>query len=178
MNQRIDHLYYESIAYFTAGIMRCLDSCPHLEEETTLYRGLILDFNSLLIYEKSKGKIILIPPFTSCSLLKKVAEEFALKGKGKGPLFSVIFIIKFNHKTNWISNGYNTNDISKFPSEKEIIIQAFSFFYVREVKINKNTYTAEIYLETIGKKEILEKEMENGKDIEYNSIENIMQIKK
>ena len=114
MNQRIDHLYYESIAYFTAGIMRCLDSCPHLEEETTLYRGLKLDFNSLLIYEKSKGKIILIPPFTSCSQMLKIAEMFAgresplkkesLKDKS---LFSVIFIIKFNHKTNWISNGYN-----------------------------------------------------------------------
>jgi polyferredoxin len=175
MNQRIDHLYYESIAYFTAGIMRCLDSCPHLEEETTLYRGLKLDFNSLLIYEKSKGKIILIPPFTSCSLIKDVAKVFA---RGKEPLFSVIFIIKFNHKNNWISNGYDLHYIAKYPKEREIIIQAFSFFYVREVEINKNTYTAEIYLETIGKKEILEKEMENGKDIEYNSIENIMQIKK
>ena len=182
MNQGIPHLYYESIAYFTARIMRCLDSYNSSNQygkEITLFRGLRLDYNSVLLYEKSKGKIILIPPFTSCSLSIKIAEIFARRGNPfKDKKFSVIFVIKFNHKENWISNGIDIRPISKFPSEQEIIIQAFSFFYVKEVKINNKEFIAYIYLDTIGKKEILEKELENGKDIEYNSIENIMQIKK
>jgi hypothetical protein len=36
---------------------------------------------------------------------------------------------------------------------------------------------ADIYLETIGKNQILEEGMKYGKEIEYNSYENIMQFK-
>ena len=52
----------------------------------------------------------------------------------------------------------------------------FSFYYVRDVQIDIKNYTADIYLETIGKKEILEEEIKKGKEIEYNQNENIIQI--
>ena len=39
-------------------------------------------------------------------------------------------------------------------------------------------YTADIYLETIGKTEILEEKIKKGKEIEFNKEENIIQIKK
>ena len=48
----------------------------------------------------------------------------------------------------------------------------------RKVKIDDQNYNADIYLETIGKNEILDQEIRNGKEIEYNRIENIFQIKK
>ena len=53
----------------------------------------------------------------------------------------------------------------------------FTFYYVKDVKINTKNHTADIYLEVIGKKEILEEEIKNGKEIEYNKNENIIQIK-
>ena len=134
-----------------------------------------MDYDNLILYEKSKGKIILIPAFSSCSQLYNIAEYFTRENtKSK---FSVMFNIKVNHKENWLSNGINIQKISEFKSEREIIIQAFSFFYVRNVQIDVNKRTAEIYLESIGRKEILEKKIKNGKDIEYHEIENIMEIK-
>lgn len=44
------------------------------------------------------------------------------------------------------------------------------------MKINIQNHTADIYLETIGKKEILEEEIKKGKEVEYNQNENIIQI--
>ena len=177
MNPKIENKDYESIAYFTSEFMYCLDSYAinnnmYLRKEMTLYRGLTLDYDNLILYEKSKGKIILIPAFSSCSQLYNIAEYFTRENtKSK---FSVMFNIKVNHKENWLSNGINIQKISKFKSDWEIIIQAFSFFYARNVQIDVNKKTAEIYLESIGRKEILEKKIKNGKDIEYNEIENIM----
>ena len=149
MNPKIENEDYESIAYFTSEFMYCLDSYGinnnmYLRKEMTLYRGLTLDYNNLILYEKSKGKIILIPAFTSCSKIKEVAECFARGNSESKSIFSVMFNIKVNHKENWISNGIDIQKISKF-EEEEIIIQAFSFFYVRDVQIDVNKRTAEIY---------------------------------
>ena len=47
--------------------------------------------------------------------------------------------------------------------EREILFQPFSFFCVEKVDINLNEKTADIYLKTIGKKIILEKEIKKRK---------------
>ena len=72
-------------------------------------------------------------------------------------------------------------DISErsiYPGEREYLFLPFSFFRVKDVKINTNDYIADIYLETVGKKQILENEIKLGKEIEFNSQKNIIQIKK
>ena len=48
---------------------------------------------------------------------------------------------------------------------------------MRDVQIDLTNYTADIYLDTIGKKEILEEKIKIGKEIEYNPKEKIMQVK-
>ena len=77
------------------------------------------------------------------------------------------------------------SDISAFKKEKEIIYPAFSFFYVEKVEIDYGKQHANIYLETIGKKCILEEAIKKGKEIEYieyinkeKNKEKIIQIKK
>ena len=90
--------------------------------------------------------------------------------------FSVVFIIKNCHKKKWISNGVDVQDISQYKKEKEILYQPFSFYYVRDVQVNINEYTADIYLETIGKQEILEEKIRIGKEIKYNEKERKMEI--
>ena len=52
----------------------------------------------------------------------------------------------------------------------------FSFFKVKSVEIDTINYTADIYLETIGKNEILEIQIKNGKHIQYDSKLNVMKI--
>ena len=70
------------------------------------------------------------------------------------------------------------NSETNIEKEKENLnlFLPFTFYYVRDVEINIQRYTADIYLETIGKTEILEEEIKMGKKFEYNAKENIVQI--
>ena len=95
---------------------------------------------------------------------------------GKRRKFSVIFIIPNNFKENWISNGINIDKIS-VERDRGILYQPFSFYYVRKVLIDLNNYISDIFLETIGKKEILEEKIKLGKEIKYNEKEKIMEVK-
>jgi hypothetical protein len=63
-----------------------------------------------------------------------------------------------------------------YEKEKEHVFLPFSFYYVRDVKIDIKKYTADIYLESIGKKEILEEIIKKGKEIKYNEKEKIMEV--
>ena len=91
--------------------------------------------------------------------------------------FSTFFYIKNIFKKNFIPNGINITNVSEFSKEKECLFQPFSFYYVEDVEIDLNNYIAKIYLETIGKTEILEEKIKKGKEIEYNQKENIIQVK-
>ena len=90
--------------------------------------------------------------------------------------FSVLFYIKNENKKDWISNGVDVHDIARYKHEKEVLFQAFSFFYVEKVEINIKEKKADIHLKTVGKKCILEEGIKLGKEIEYNPKENIMEI--
>ena len=78
--------------------------------------------------------------------------------------FSVVFYIKNIHEEDYIPNGVDIHEISAHGNESEILFQAFSFYYVDSVQINIDKKNASIYLKTIGKKCILEKEIKSGKD--------------
>ena len=136
----------------------------------------------MLPYERAKGKIIILSAFTSTSedefLAKRWAGRDRIKEIYKSKLlFSVVFIIKNIYKNYWISNGINIQEESEYSDEKEISFLPFSFYFVENVVIDLKNYTADIYLETVGKVEVLEEQIKNGKDIEYNKKENIIQVK-
>ena len=48
---------------------------------------------------------------------------------------------------------------------------------MKKVNIDIKNYIADIYLETVGKKEILEEKIKKGKSIEYNKNAQIMEVK-
>ena len=91
--------------------------------------------------------------------------------------FSVLYIITNKWEDGEISNGINIQKISKYKSEKEILFQPFSFYYLKKVDINLSKFTADIYLETIGKTEIFEEQLKFGKKIFYDGSQNIMRFK-
>ena len=171
----------DSIAYFTSRLMYSLNSYAQknnmfcLENNKDLYRGFKLPYSSLLKYERAKGKIILFLGFTSTTDNYNICKKFG--SNSLNLLFSVYFYIKNKFKNNWISSVINIQNISFYKSEKEYIIQPFTFFYVIDVQIDTRNYKADIYLETIGKTEILEDKIKIGKKIYYNENEKIMEIK-
>ena len=183
--------YYEPVAYFTSRLMYSLNLYANKynkyceNNKQVLHRGTKLYYSCLLPYERAVGKIILLSAFTSTSEGEDVAQAWAERGKGrekevfKNSLkFSVIFHITNLYNSNtWISNAIDVQKNSEYKGEKEILFQPFSFYRVKKVTINIKDYTADIELETIGKKEILEEQIKIGKEIDYNENENIMQVK-
>ena len=152
------------------------------ENNKTLYRGVKLPYSSLLLYERAKGKIVLFSSFTSASESIFCAKRFCGRENSKelyeaNCLFSVILLINNKWENKWISNGINIQKESKYKKEKEILFQPFSFYLLKDVNINLENYTADIYLDTIGKTEILEEKLKDNIDIEYNYSKNIIEIK-
>jgi serine/threonine protein kinase len=184
MNSKMNN--YTPVAYFTARLMYSLNQYAKnnqlycIENKKELHRGVKMSYSSLLPYERAKGKIILLSAFTSTSESDLLAKRWAGRDDTvslyKTNLkFSVVFNIKNNFKKKWISNGINVQQLSEFQDEKEILYQPFSFYYVRDVHIDIVNYMADIFLETIGKEEILEEQIKMGKNIIFNEKEKIMQ---
>ena len=180
--------YYEPIAYFISRLMYSLNSfASHnnmycKENQKILFCGLKIPYTTILQYERVVGKIIFFPTFISTTEDEKIVINFAGRKQTKllyqkKFVFSTIIYITNLYKNNWVSNAIDIQNESIYMQEKEFVFQPFSFFHVKNVKINISDYTADIYLETIGKKEILEEQIQKGKEIEYNKEENIIQIK-
>ena len=185
MNSKMN--FYEPVAYFTARLMFSLNKFAKKnkkycnEDKKELHRGIKIPYSDLIAYERAKGKIILLSAFTSTSKDKEEAESFAGREETKSLYnnnlkFSVVLHITNIYKNGWISNGIDIEEENDF-EEKEILFQPFSFYYVKNTIIDIEQYTAEIYLETIGKIEILEEKIKLGKEIEYNEDKKIMEVK-
>ena len=185
MNSKMNS--YDTIAYFTSRLMLSLNkygkenNMYYKKNQKILRRGIKLPYSNLLPYERAVGKIILLSAFTSTSEAEKTARNFsgrinAVEQYKTQKKFSVIYIITNNYKSNWVPCGINVQEESAY-DEKEILFQPFSFYFVRKLDINKENYTADIYLETIGKTEILEEKIKKGKKILYNDNSKIMEAK-
>ena len=174
---------FQEVAYFTARLMYSLHNYgqknKYFCENRELYRGASIPLSSLLAYQRAKGKIVILSSFTSSSEKFDFASDWAGRDTEKDKYdgrFSVIFYIKNIWKKNWIPNGINVQEVSPF-DEKEILFEPFTFCLVKNVKFDTKKYTADIYLETVGKTEILENAIKNGNKIEYNEKLNIIEIK-
>ena len=154
----------------------------YINEKRTIFRGIKIPYTSLLEYERAINKIIIFSAFTSTSEEEEFALNWASRKDSKelfeaNKLFSIIYYITNLYENEWISNGINVQELAQYKNEKEYVFQPFSFYYVEKVNINLKKYTADIYLKTIGKTEILEEKIRLGKIIEYNKEKNIIQIK-
>ena len=178
--------YYEPVAYFTSRLMYSLNNYATKKEkfcnyEKELHRGAKLYYSCLLPYKRAVGEKILLSAFTSTSESDEVAKKWAGRGNEETiykntSRFSVVFHIKNIYPSNdWIPNVINIQKDSQYKKEKEFLFQPFSFYKVTEVVIDEKKYSAEIFLETIGKIDILEEKIKIGKKVNYNENKNIME---
>ena len=181
--REINTFPYEEVAYFTSRLMFSLNQYAsenskfYNKNKKILYRGLILNYSTLLTYERAKGKIIIFTSFTSTSEIEeKASKKMKIYGNYEEK-FSVMIKIINLYKSKWISNGIDIQEISEYPNEKEILYQPFSFYKVKDVEIKLDKKEAEIKLETIGKIEILEEKIKySNYSIEYKEKENIVKL--
>ena len=153
------------------------------EDKTILKKGIKMPYSNLMQYTRAIGKIILFSDFISVNdseldSIQRSGRNLSKEQYKFNNLFSVILIISNNYQKNWISNGIIINGKEENNCKKEILYLPFTFFLLKEVNIDFANYSADIYLETIGNKEILEEKIREGKKIIYNVEENIMEIKK
>ena len=181
-------LPYEAIPYITSISIYCLNIYGNQDkryfdkDEAILRKGIKLPYSCLMPYLREKGKIILFSSFILTSVDEKLVSKLSGRENSKeqykiSKLFSVIYTIKYNYKKNWIPNAIIVDDESKKEKLEEILLLPFSFYHLKDIKIDFDNYTADIYLETIGKTEILEEKIKLGKNIIYNEKKNLMEIK-
>ena len=189
MNQwlrSLDTNVYEKIAYYTARLMSSLNnyglkSNNFFKEEKILYRGAKTSYINILSFERLKGKIIILSAFTSSSENEDIAINWSGRKNSREVFknsnkFSVIYKIINHVIPNSISCGINIQNESKYKKEKEILFQPFSFYYVKNVFFDYKNYLADIELETIVKKEILEEKIRIGKKVIYDKNANLVRI--
>jgi len=184
---KINYMFnsYEEFAYFTARLMHYINidnkkEGIYIKENRNFYRGVKMTYSSILPYIISKEKVIILSSFIAASEEKSVAEKFAGREKSNiiyrtNLYFSVIFYIKNIYKNGWVPSMISFSTDCKEEENLKIFLP-FTFYYVKDVKIDTKRYTADIYLETIGKTEILEEKIKMGKKVEYNEKENIIKI--
>ena len=174
---------FDTIAYFTARLMYSLNSYAHNNKEycisnkKKLFRRVKKSYSSLLPFERAKGKIIVLSSFISTFNDENIIKKSSGKEEYKNNLKFITNIIITNHyKRKYISNVIDIAKLSNC-NIKEYLFQPFSFYFVKDVKIDMENYSAEIHLDTVGKMQILEEKIKIGKEIEYNEKDKIIQIK-
>ena len=161
--------FYELFLYFISRIMYGLNSYAneynqyYKENKKILFMGDKLYYSSLLPFERAVGKIILLTRFILTTNEEHIAKTNAGRGNEKQVYnteykFSVIFYItNLYSNEQWISNCIDEHYCLNDKNGHKILFLPFSFFRVIKVDLDINNYKADIFLETIGKKEILEK---------------------
>ena len=176
---------FDTVAYFTSRLMYSLNSYAQKEnkfcKQKILYSGFRISYCSLLSFKRAIGKIVTFPYFISTCEDEYIADSFSQRKDSINLyknyfLFSAKFILENNYKNNYIPNGINITDLSVYRGEKENLFLPFSFYYLKNVIINIKNYTADVYLETIGKTEILEEQIKREKEIKYDEINKIMKV--
>ena len=174
----LDYNAFEAISYFTSRLMYSLNNYAQksnhfFKKKQILYRGAKTNYINLLPFERLKGKIILLTSFTSSSEDLSVAIQFSGREKAKEiykefKKFSVIYKITNNVIDDCIPCGIDIQEETYFTSEKEILFQPFTFYLVKNFEFNFIECTADIELETISKKEILEEKIKYGKKVLFD----------
>ena len=186
-----DKLAYNKISFIISSMMYGLNEEINfdLKSNKILYRGLKISYINLSFYERNINNIITFPSFISTSGNKDIAECFCGRRRMVGydgyfiPIeerkshnkFSLLIIIDYKYNNNLKSTAFSLNDLSDNPQEDEYLFLPFSFFKIKNVEINFDNYEANVYMENIGRQNILEKSIKNGHIIEYNERLNIMQ---
>ena len=182
-----DQLVYEKTGYLIGGLMYKLNEYginkkKGIEKRTILYRGVYLNYLDALSYKNNKNKIISFQTFLSTSPKQATAEFFSrtkrtpTEERQKECKFSSLITIEYNWNDGLFPLCFDITDIAKYKTEKECLFHPYTFFKIKNFKIDLINYTLDLELETIGKKEILEEKLKLGKKIKLNESQDLLEI--
>ena len=110
-------------------------------------------------------------PFVDISSKRNLSS----KERKEKEFYSVIMKIEYLYDEGYEPCVIDLNNLAQYPDEEEeFILLPFTFLTLKNIEIDSDKYTADIELEIIGKKEILEYKIKESKIIEYDKDEKIM----
>ena len=191
----LDNNAYQKIAYFVGKLMYKLNNYDKEKnygyknnETIILYRGLKnVSYLDALSYQIHQGKKICFQTFMSTSKSENISKNFAsvnnnfiINGDQINLKFSIIIEIKHHWEEGWEPLCFDIKQLSLIPNEEEFLFHPFSFFFIKEFKVDYSKNLVHLKVESINKKDILEKELGNkncNKKIHYNKEKKIIELK-
>ena len=152
----------------------------YFKNNSFVYRGAKTKYTNLLPFERALGKVVTISNFNSTTKNRGLADRWAGRENSRNGYlynrkFSVIYLIK-NVVDKSIPFGVNIENLSHYNSEEEILFQPFAFYLVKNVEFDYEEFSVDIELEALLRKEILENEIKNGKQVNFDKIQNLIYI--
>ena len=182
-----DNIIFEKISYFASNLMYSFvqygqERGKGVTYGQTFFKGKLLNIYLLLEFLKNKESLITFPYFFKFTVNKEFAELTSKRyhyenNKKDNELYSVIMKFDYVPDNRYEPSIFNLKYLMQFPEEEDYILLPFTFFKITKVKIDSSKFTAEIEFSIVGKLNILEKDIRNGKNIEYDNGKNIMIIK-
>ena len=144
----------------------------------SFYRGTTLNIVEILELLKNRGLIIAFPYFVSLVNRKDFAEKdserkLSEKERKNKEFYSVIMKINYLFEKKYKPSVFNLKNLSD-SKEEEFILLPFTFLKLKSIKIDSSNYIADLELDILGKKEILENKIKESKTIEFDSTQNIV----
>ena len=188
-----DKVLLNKLIYFISGFMLALNKCGEslkceYKINSKLYHRRKMNYKELIKLKENISKIICFKIFL-CDIAplghlqgflyqklidsKEFIETTYLNILDYNDKYDCKIYINYCFQESWKANCISVSKGKLQMPEK--IFNLFSFFKVKDVKIDENDKSAEIILDSIGKKEILEKKIWREYKPYYNSLENIFE---
>ena len=178
---------YKKISYFAGNFMHCLveygkKAKKGINSEQIFYKGMQLPIINVLEFLKNRNLKITFPYFFSMVTNKDLVGFFSKRNipdkerKEKG-FYSVILTISYLHDDGFEPCVIDLTKLAQYPDEEEYILLPFTFLKLKNIIIDSNKLIADIELEIVGKKEILEYKLKDKKELQFDDKANIMFIK-
>ena len=182
-----DMSVYSKIGYFVGNLMFSLVEYGNknkkaVNKTTILYKGMQLNIVDLLEFLKNSNYLITFPYFLSLKNKKEFAEiiskrNISDKERKEKEFYSVIITITYLYDDEYEPSVFNLKDLAQYPDEEEYILLPFTFLELNKINIDSNKFIADIELDIIGKKDILEDKIKDSKTVDYDTKKKIMFIK-
>ena len=175
---------YNKIGYFASNLTHSFvqygkNTKRAVNYSMTFYCGILLDIVELLELLKNRGLTITFPNFVSLlnnrdSAANVSERKLPDKERKDKELYSVIMTINYLFNDGYEPCIFNIKNISQNPDEEEFILLPFTFLNLKSIEIDSIKFIADLELDIIGKKEILEYKIKESKNIEFDNLKNIM----
>ena len=130
----------------------------------------------MLEFLKNRNYAITFPFFLRMATNKKSEELMYIKNSDKKEKekYSVIMQIDYLYDNGFEPCAFDLRELAQYPDEEEYILLPFTFLHLKKITIDSIKLIAEIHLQIIGKEEILEYQIKQGKSVEFDKDKNIL----